>query len=145
MGLVCPPEVFVQLFHERAGDIEFGPLVRGIDWQGVTWDEAKLTGVALREVHVDRRFERAVDEARARTIAEGVQDPRPDVVDSWDEQGTWLVPPVVVTGYVTGSAARYDLLVGCSRLGNLLGLLDLGAVPEGRSHRVWLGTSTELS
>jgi len=140
-GLVCPPEVFAQLFHERAGDPEFRALVGLIDWHSVAWEEAWLTGVALRQAHVDRRFQRAVDEARAATIEDGLQDSRPEVVDCWDEQQTWLVPPVLVTGDVTGSSARYEFLLGFTRLGNLLGLLDLGTVPEGRAHRVWLGRS----
>ncbi len=37
---------------------------------------------------------------------------------------TWLRPPILVTGEMTGSGFDYELLVGFRRLGNLLGLLD---------------------
>jgi hypothetical protein len=32
------------------------------------------------------------------------------------------------------------MLVGFTRLGNLLGLLDRAEVPEAQRHRVWVGT-----
>ncbi len=52
---------------------------------------------------------------------------------------TWLRPPILVTGEVTGSGFEYELLVGFTRLGNLLGLLDRQEVPEMKRHRVWVG------
>ena len=45
----------------------------------------------------------------------------------------------LVTGDVTGSGFEYELLVGFTRLGNLLGLLDRQEVPEMKRHRVWVG------
>jgi hypothetical protein len=53
---------------------------------------------------------------------------------------TWLRPPILVTGEVTGSGFEYELLVGFTRLGNLLGLLDRQEVPEMKRHRVWVGS-----
>jgi hypothetical protein len=53
----------------------------------------------------------------------------PEIVEFWVEHGTWLRPPVLVTGEVTGSRFQYGLLVGFTRLGNLLGLLDREEVP----------------
>jgi hypothetical protein len=47
----------------------------------------------------------------------------------------------VVNGEVTGSGFNYELLVGFTRLGNLLGLLDRQAVPEVQRHRVWVGNT----
>ena len=103
------------------------------------WSEEALSGIQLRQVSVDRGYQYAVDEARWRTLEEGVSDARPAVVEHWARAGTWLVPPVLVTGEVTGSALRYELLVGFTRLGNLLGLLDRAEVPEVARHRFWVG------
>jgi hypothetical protein len=36
-------------------------------------------------------------------------------------------------------ALRYEFVVGFTRLGNLLGALDRGDVPEVATHRVWIG------
>lgn len=96
--------------------------------------------MALRRVAVDRGYQYAVDEARRRTFARGINDEREDVVAHWIEYRTWLRPPIVVTGEVTGSGYQYELLVGFTRLGNLLGLLDRAEVPEAQRHRVWRGT-----
>ena len=51
-------------------------------------------------------------------------------------------PPVLVTGDVTGRGFQYELLVGFTRLGNLLGLLDREEVPELKRHRVWVGAQS---
>lgn len=139
LALDCPLEVFEELFFEHHGDAEFGALYRAVDWSAVAWTETELTGVLLRRVGVDRGYQYAVDEARARTLQEGLSDARDAVVEHWLSQLTWLRPPILVTGEVTGSGFEYELLVGFTRLGNLLGLLDRQEVPEMKKHRVWVG------
>jgi|SRR5450631_379687 len=69
-GLNCPQEVFAQLFHEAEemhsmpaesadvrpgvpGLLELGS-VRAIDWGRVKWELEEFSGVALRQVRVDR-------------------------------------------------------------------------------------------
>ena len=81
----------------------------------------------------------AVDEARTRTREEGIQDERAEVVASWRDEGTWMRSPLLVEGDVIGSVLEYELLVGFTRLGNLLGLLDRGEIAEYATHRVWTG------
>ena len=49
-----------------------------------------------------------------------------------------------MSGEVTGSGFEYELLVGFTRLGNLLGLLDRQEVPEMQRHRVWVGSVPDL-
>ena len=79
---------------------------------------------------VDRGYQYAVDEARARTLEKGLSDVRDAVVERWASHLTLLRPPILVTGEVTGSGFEYELLVGFTRLRNLLGLLDRQEVPE---------------
>ena len=61
---------------------------------------------------------------------EGLSDARDSVFEHWASHLTWLRPPILVTGEVTGSGFEDELLVGFTRLGNLLGLLDRQEVPE---------------
>lgn len=139
LGLDCPVEVFEELFFEHHGDEEFGTLYRAVDWAAVAWTETELSGVALRRVAVDGYYQHAVDEARTRTLAHGLVDERDAIVAHWADQKTWLRPPILVSGEVAGSGLLYEMLVGFTRLGNLLGLLDRQEVGEGAKHRVWLG------
>ena len=127
------------MFFEHHDDAEFGSLYRAVDWSTVDWAEADLSGLLLRRVAVERGFQYAVDEARARTLLEGLSDARDAVVEHWARDLTWLRPPILVTGEVTGSGFEYELLVGFTWLGNLLGLLDRQEVPEMKRHRVWVG------
>jgi hypothetical protein len=42
-------------------------------------------------------------------------------------------------GPLLGTSVGYELLVGFTRLGNLLGLLDRKEVAEVQKHLVWVG------
>lgn len=139
-GLVCPPDVFEQLFHEPHADPIFATLLRPIDWQTARWREATLSGVALAEAHVPRDFEHAVEQARSAVVAEGLMDDRADVIEHWGSHQSWFRSPILVTGDVVGRPVAYEMLVGFTRLGNLLGLMDRGEVPPGKRHPVWIGS-----
>ena len=138
-GVDIPLDVFEQLFHEPDSDRRLGYLLREIDWSDIVWRESHLSGAALVEVQIPREYEHAVEEARANVLVEGLQDDRPDVVQHWRDHGSWFRSPVLVTGDVIGPAVAYELLVGFTRLGNLLGLMDRDEVPVGKLHRVWIG------
>jgi hypothetical protein len=49
------------------------------------------------------------------------------------------VPPVAVSGDLLGGGAGFELLVGYTRLGNLLGMLDREEIAEAQKHLVWVG------
>jgi hypothetical protein len=140
-GLSCPQEVFMQLFHEEANNEDFAVIVRSVDWGRVMWELQDFSGIALRQVRVDRAFQLALDEARDQATRFGIVDEREEVVNHWNEAKSWVVPPVVVSGDILGGGAGYELLVGYTRLGNLLGMLDRQEVGEAQKHLVWVGRS----
>jgi hypothetical protein len=97
--------------------------------------------VVLRHTAVPRAFQFAVDEARQETALDGFQDDRPEVMQHWAEFHTWTHPPIVLTGDLLQSSLRYELIIGFTRLGNLLGALDRGDFVERARRRVWTGRS----
>jgi hypothetical protein len=139
VGLNCPQDVFEQLFHEQYDNSSLATVVRFVDWGGVTWQEDNLSGVALRQVGVPRAYQHAVDEARAQTAQEGFYDERAEVMAHWEAERTWIRAPIVLAGEVLQTALTYELIVGFTRLGNLLGVLDRQELPEAALHRVWIG------
>ena len=141
VGLDCPMDVFEQLFHDQHDKQELASILSFVDWSAVRWEEGELSGVVLRRVGVPRPFEHAVDEARWRTAEEGFSDERPEIMVHWIEAHTWVRAPIVVSGDVLGSLVAYELLVGFTRLGNLLGALDRQDVPEPSRHRIWIGSA----
>ena len=156
-GLQCPQDVFTQLFHaedssvaraestERSGGPPLSDLasVKGVDWGRVSWELTEMTGVALRHMRVDREYQHALDEARDRATQFGIVDEREEVVSHWRDAKSWVVPPVVVSGDLLGGGSGYELLVGYTRFGNLLGLLDREEVKEAQKHLVWVGSCIE--
>jgi hypothetical protein len=144
-GLGCPQEVFTQLFHEEANNADFAAIVRAVDWGRVRWDLEELSGIALRQIRVDRSYQHALDEARDRATQFGIIDDREEVVTHWRDAHSWFAPPVIVTGDILGTSVGYELLVGFTRLGNLLGLLDRQEVTEVQKHLVWVGRGMQRS
>jgi len=138
-GLGCPQEVFAQLFHGEANSADFAAIVRAVDWGRVRWELEELSGIALRQVRVDRGYQHALDESRDRATRFGIVDDRQEVVTHWRDARSWFVPPVIVAGDLSGTSVGYELLVGFTRLGNLLGLLDRQEVAEVQKHLVWVG------
>jgi hypothetical protein len=157
-GLQCPQEVFAQLFHaedvgvapaegaERPGGPNLLSLdsVRGIDWGRVTWELTEMSGIALRYMRVDREYQHALDEARDYAVSYGIVDDREEVINHWRDAKSWVVPPVVVSGDLLGGGAGFELLVGYTRLGNLLGMLDREEVEETQKHLVWVGRESKV-
>ena len=139
LGLQCPLDVFEQLFVDHHYDAAFGALVGRIDWGTVEWSEKRLSGIALRRVGVPRAYQYAVDEARGRTAQNGFQDEREEVMNHWQEAKTWMRSPIMLAGGLFQTALQYELIVGFTRLGNLLGVLDRQDVPESAQHTVWRG------
>jgi hypothetical protein len=138
-GLQCPQEVFTQLFYEQAHSEDFAVIVRSIDWGRVRWELQEISGMALRHVRVDREYQHALDEARDQATRFGITDERQEVVDHWRDAKSWIVPPVAVSFDLLGGGAGLELLIGYTRLGNLLALLDREEVPEIQKHLVWAG------
>jgi hypothetical protein len=142
-GLQSPQEVFVQIFHEEATNEDFAVIVRAVDWGHVRWELEELSGIALRHVRVDRGYQHALDEARDHATQFGIVDERQEVVDRWRDAKSWIVPPVIVAADLLGGGSGFELLVGHTRLGNLLGLLDRQEVSEVQKHLVWVGRRTQ--
>ena len=148
-GLQCPQEVFTQLFHAEqvpeGTKGSSGPLlsdlrsVTSIDWGRVSWELTEFSGIALRHMRVDRGYQLALDEARDHAVCYGIVDAREDVVAHWQEAKSWLVAPVAVTADLLGGGGGFELLVGFTRLGNLLGMLDRQEILETQKHLVWIG------
>jgi hypothetical protein len=155
-GLQCPQEVFVQLFHAEDVNAETkspdempgGPnllsldSVRGIDWGRVRWELQEMSGIAMRHMRVDREFQHALEEARDHAVCYGIVDQREDVEAHWQEAKSWVVAPVAVSADLVGGSGGFELLVGFTRLGNLLGMLDRQEVKETQKHLVWIGKAS---
>jgi hypothetical protein len=143
-GLECPQEVFAQLFHGESANKDLAVILRSVDWGRVSWELKELSGIALRHVRVDREFEHALDEARDHAVCYGIVDEREEVQEHWRDAKSWIVPPVALSVDLLGGGEGFELLVGYTRLGNLLGMLDRQEVKEVQKHLVWIGQAVRI-
>ena len=139
LGLNCPADVFEQLFHDQHDNVDRATVLRFVDWSAVAWEEGELSGVALRHAGVPRPYQYAIDEARAVTARDGFYDERAEVMAHWATAHTWIRSPIVLAGEVLQALVNYEVIVGFTRLGNLLGALDRQDLPEWARHRVRIG------
>jgi hypothetical protein len=72
-------------------------------------------------------------------VSYGIVDDREEVVSHWREAKSRLVAPVAVSADLLGGGGGFELLVGFTRLGNLLGMLDRQEILETQKHLVWIG------
>jgi hypothetical protein len=93
--------------------------VRNIDWSCVRWELQEVSG---RHFAVDREYQHALDEARHQATRFGIVGERQNVVDRWRDTKSWIVPPVAVSCDLLGGESGVELLIGCTRVGNLLAL-----------------------
>ena len=93
-------------------------------------------------MRVDREYQHALDEARDRATQFGIVDQREEVISHWKEARSWIPPPVVIGGDLLGGGSGYELLVGYTRFGNLLGMLDRQEVKETQKHLDWIGRAS---
>ena len=90
-------------------------------------------------------YQHALEEARDRATQFGIVDDRKEIAAHWRGAHSWFFPPIIVAGDLLGSNVGYALLVGFTRLGNLLGLLDRQGVSEVQKHLVWVGREMKRS
>ncbi len=64
-GLGCPQGVFTQIFPEDAQNVNFAAIVRTVEWGRVRWGLEELSGIALRQIRVDRGYQHSLVEARS--------------------------------------------------------------------------------
>ena len=57
----------------------------------------------------------------------------------WLEAKTWIQSPIILAGDLFQTALQYKLIVGFTRLGNILGALNRQDIPESAQHTIWLG------
>jgi hypothetical protein len=139
LGLEWPLDVFEAIFIDHRLDADFVAMVKSVDWSRMGWSELCVSGVALRSLSVPPEYLPRVNEARARTSTSGFHDERYAVMEHWLQAKTWVRSPILIAGTVVRCAAQYELIVGMTRLGNMLGALDHGELPESAQHTVWLG------
>ena len=138
--MLCLQEMFTRLFHEEANDEELAAIVRSIDWGRVHWELTEMSGIVLRHVRVDRGYQLALDDARDHAVCYGIVDEREEVETHWREANSRIGAPAAVSAdLLGGGGSGYELLIGFTRSGSLLGMLDRQEVKEMQKHLVWIG------
>jgi hypothetical protein len=136
-----PDAVVEQFLFDHGRNSEFLIEYGHIELQDLAWE---LIGVAAEDfmtVTVCAEFRDWVDSCERHfqfRIDQRVSEER----DSWREDGTWIVPPVLVDGsLVTPRSSTLRLIEGHTRLGILRGLLAAGIADPSHTHQAWVGRS----
>lgn len=133
------PELFEQLVYDTHLEWPFARSVASVDWAGMRFREGWLSGEVLAQLTVAREFEHAVEAARLQRLTNAPVEDGVDECAGGADPGSWRPPPMPVTGEVLDQRVSYALMVGHTRLGALLAMLECGQMEPARRHRVWIG------
>lgn len=141
------PEAVASQFyadHGRKADHQqaYGDLVLDtIAWSLVTVEAASLSDASTLPQFQSWYSNVGARPARFEVSGWTCIDSREDVQQHWAAHGTWLVPPVALTGSVVNKPSAFHVAEGHTRIGLLRGLVKHGVLAPSSRHRLWVGSA----
>lgn len=144
-GLRVPWEVALQFYYDHRQNEDFQLQYGDLDLSLLNWQMEEWTAKQIMEFSVYPRFQRWVNIAAQRSadfarVGFAAMDSRPAVVEHWEKQNTWRVPPIVIdSAIIIPAHVGCHLVEGHTRLGCLIGLARQGVIPVGSVHKIFRG------
>lgn len=133
-----PVAVVEQWLFDHGHHPQFLDDYSNLELSGISWGLEDIPTSELQLVDTgpsEQSFLRDVAENHRHWLAVRSAEIR----DAWDEQGTWLVPPILIAGALLGQNGHgLQLVEGRMRVGILQGRLA-GGLTVAESHRAWVG------
>lgn len=133
-----PENVVEQILWDHGGTEHFITDYGNLDLTRVTWKRELVTTALLQNVPTGASDHGAL-EAYAKSPVYWAEIKGPDVVESWKQNGTWLVPPLLISRELLKPRAEgWQLIEGRTRVGVLRGRAAQG-LHVATHHDTWVG------
>ena len=144
ISLPMPDDVLEQFVYDHGLKGAFQKQYGHLDLDLLHWSLEHLAGSEIVKASVYAGFDRheqvRQQVAAAATSSEWDAPCLPGgAAAGWKREGTWSRPPVFLVGALVGSDSELHLVEGHTRLGALMGLLDIERLPPEAGHAVWVG------
>lgn len=146
----APDEVVEQFYVDHGRNPDFQAQYADVELGAIIWTKARIPASELIAASKYERFEPWFNSVAKRFAAFPEKgwaaiDRRRPVVEHWERNGSWAVPPVFVSGELLGRATKLHLVEGHSRLATLAGGVGCGLVRPESIHEIWLGAAKDVS
>lgn len=143
-----PFEVVTQFFGDHGRNPDFQAQYAGLELNAVIWTKVRIPASELIAASKYERFVPWFNSVAKRftTFPEKgwlAIDRRRTVVEQWERNGTWAVPPVFLSGELVGRDAKLHLVEGHTRLATLAGAAECGQIRPESLHEIWMGTAKD--
>lgn len=143
-----PLPVAQQVYADHGRKEEFQATYGALDIGSLEWRLLALPAETLCAATVNPQYRSWYDKVSTRASLFGSEgwkciDIRRAVIEHWSKNGTWLIPPVMLSGVLVASTAELHLVEGHTRVGLLAGLRRHGVLPSSSLHAVWLGAASK--
>lgn len=139
-----PEDVLEQLYSEHGRKIDFQAQYNDINILEIEWKLVRLTALSILETTYYSDFSDYFQIASGKALQvsslgwTGVSH-CPLIRKQWEDNSTWLRPPVMFRKQIYSLGSDYHLAEGHTRVGLLKGLVDNAILPKNGKHSVWLG------
>ncbi len=139
-----PEPVFEQVLLDHGRNEAFQTQYGELDLCRINWILETVSGTEIIACTRFKQFDARVQNVRCRAHEFRVNSWRcfghSDAVRNyWQKHRTWFVPPVMIEGALVGTNSKLHLIEGHTRLGILMGLIDIEEISAGQVHQVWVG------
>lgn len=141
-----PEEVAAQFIVDHGRNPDFQAQYADLELGSIVWRKVRLLVSELIVASKHERFEPWFNSVIRRFAAFPQKgwlaiDRRRAVVEQWERNRTWAVPPVFVSGGLVGRTAKLHLVEGHTRLATLAGAVECGQVLPESLHEIWIGAA----
>jgi len=140
-----PDDVIEQFYSDHGLNPDFQEQYQGLDTSLLKWELVQLSASELISASVydefQQYFQTCTDKSRRVGTSENwhLLHNLECVYSYWEENKTWVRPPVLLKSGTLNDQQHLHLIEGHSRLGALKGLVLGKTLQECTSHSVWLG------
>lgn len=143
-----PEEVAAQFFIDHGRNPDFQAQYADIELGTIVWTKVRVPVSDLIAASKHEGFEPWFNSVIRRFAAFPEKgwlaiDRRRTVVEQWERNGTWAVPPVFLSGGLVGRDAKLHLVEGHTRLATLAGAAECGQVRPESLHEIWMGAAKD--
>jgi len=133
-----PENVVKQMLWDHGGTEHFVPDYGHLDLTQVVWSCESVPTMLLQRIPTGAS-DRGAIEAYERQPVYWAEKKGAAVVEAWDRDGTWLVPPLLISrDLVQAGAKGWQLIEGRTRVGVLRGRIAQG-LHVAIHHDTWVG------
>ena len=142
LELPMPADVLEQFVFDHGTKEEFQRQYGHLDLNALRWVLSSIPAEDILACSVYPQYANRIETVADRTRVvptKGWDDVSlsSEAVEHWQDHGTWMRPPIMLTGELTGSERSLHLVEGHTRVGALRGLHESGVVLPS-THLVWL-------